>query len=248
MTQFKIISLAAIAIGGVVASVIIHHHSLVSFRDNESLLQRQNEQLAALTAENQRLSNLAARTNAAPSDDSAAELTKLRAEANTLKQQTNALAGQLQKIPAPRPSPPAPIPESRPPEYWEQLHQMAGRKPVDARNLATAFYLYASDHQDQAPSNLDQLASYLAKENLALSGTNQFEIVYHGSLDKLEGIPNGTIAVVRDQQTWAAPDGKLMRVYGLANGVGQIVSSDDNFQSWESKHVISSPNPAQPSH
>jgi len=237
MLNFKSISLAAIAIGGLVASLIIHHKSQVNFRENETLLRQQKEQLAALAAENQRLSNLATRTNPAPPDDSAAELTKLRAEADTLKKQTNALAIQLQKSTAPHPSSPTPVPESHSPEYWtqysKQLHQMAGSKSTDARNLASAFFEFASDHQNQAPSNLDQLASYLAKENLALSGTNQFEIVYHGSLDKLEGIPNGTVAVVRDQQTWVAPDGKLVRVYGLANGVGQFVTSFDNFQSWE---------------
>jgi hypothetical protein len=246
MIKFKIISLTALAIGGLVASLIVHHKSQVNFRDNETLMRQQNDQLATLTAENQRLSNLAAHTHVAPPDDSAAELARLRAEADTLKKQTNTLATQLQKISAPRPPQPAPASESHPPEYWKQIQEMAGDKSTDARNLATAFLYYASDHQNQVPSNFDQLAPYLAKPNLIFSGTNQFEIVYHGSLDKLQGVPNGTIALVRDQQTWQGPDGRLMRVYGMANGVGQIVSSDDNFQAWESKHVISPPNPAQP--
>ena len=246
MAQFKIISLAAVAISGLVASLIIHHHSQVNARENETLLRQQNDQLTVLTAEHLRLSNLAARTNAASPDDPAAELTKLRAEADTLKKQTNALAAQLQKSPPPRPSLLAPVPDSHPPEFWKQVQQIAGGKSTDARDLATAFVSYASDHQRQSPSTIEQLIAYLAKENRTLSGTNQFEIIFQGSLGQLDGVPSGTIAVIREQQTWPGPDGKLMRVYGMADGSGEVVSSDDNFQSWEAKHVISPPNPSQP--
>ena len=146
---------------------------------------------------------------------------------------------QSQPTPAPKPSP------THPPEYWEQLHQLAGSKATDARDLGLAFSEYADDHQGHSPENLDQLASYLTKHSLSWSGTNQFEIVYHGSMDDLKGIPNFAIAVVREVQPWTTPDGKMMRVYGMAGGVGQIVSSDDNFQSWEANHVISPPQPGE---
>src|SRR5262249_11245195 len=130
-----------------------------------------------------------------------------------------------------------PAVETHPPEYWEQLHRMAGAKPLDARNLAGALQMFALDHQGQFPSSVDQIASYLSKQGMALSGTNQFDIVYQGSLDHLEGIPTGTIAVVRDRDTWTGPDGKMMRVYGMSGGVGQVVTSDDNFKLWEAKHI-----------
>jgi hypothetical protein len=132
-------------------------------------------------------------------------------------------------------------PDSYTPEYYEQLYQMAGSKPTEARDLGAAFQSYAMDHQNQSPSNLDQLAPYLAKENRSLSGSNQFEIIYQGSLDNLQGIPRESVAVVREQQPWPGPDGKMRRLYGMMGGVGQIVEADDNFQSWEAKHVISPP-------
>jgi hypothetical protein len=70
---------------------------------------------------------------------------------------------------------------------------------------------------------------------------DNFEIVFLGSTDQLNGIPWGSIALVREKQTWLSPDGTPTRVYGMVNGLGQTVSSDDNFQSWESEHVIPGP-------
>jgi len=81
MTQFKIISLAAFAIGGLVASLIIHHQSQINFSENETLMRQQDEQLATLTAENQRLSNLVVQTKinrAMAPEDRTAELAPCR--------------------------------------------------------------------------------------------------------------------------------------------------------------------------
>lgn len=245
MTKLKIISIAAIAIAGAAAALMIQHKSQVRFREREAWLQQQDKQLAGLTAENRRLSNLVAHADSVPPEDHTAELAKLRSEAEALKKQTNDLGRQLEKSPEPQSLPSAPAPETHTPEYWEQLHQTAGGKTTDAIRLALGFWNYASDHQDQCPSNLDQIAPYLAKEKLSLSGTNQFEIVYQGSRDQLKGLPIGTVAVIRDRQTWVGPDGKMMRVYGMAGGVGQIVASDDNFQSWEAQHIISPPKAGQ---
>jgi hypothetical protein len=107
----------------------------------------------------------------------------------------------------------------------QKLHQMAGAKPTDARDLASALQRYASDHERQFPTNLDQTAVYLGKEKLVLSGTNQFEIVYQGSLERLQGIPLGTVAVIRDEQTWKGPDGKIMHAE-LRLGNSKIMVND----------------------
>lgn len=246
MTKFKIIALAAITMGAI-ASLLITERSQVRFRVQAALLQERNEQLAELTAEHQRLSAIVANAANMPiTEDHSAELAKLRSEVEALENQTNEiirqLAGSHQSLPAPKPSP------SHSPQYWDQLHQLFGSKLTDARDLGTAFLAYAADHQGQSPENFDELTACLAKNSLSLSGTNQFEIVYHGSMDDLKGIPSGVIAVVREVQPWPAPDGKVMRAYGMANGAGQIVSSDDNFQSWEASHVISPPQPGQTAH
>jgi hypothetical protein len=242
MTNSKAMILAGAIVVGAAVSLFIQQASRARFQEREAMLRRQEVQLATLTAEHERLSNLIANVaNNAAFDDRTAELAKLRVEAETLKKQTNDLGRQLEQNRAAQPVlsvRPMPVPESHPPEYWQQLQQLAGSKPWEARDLASAIVSYASDHQNQCPSNLDQVASYLAKSKQTLSGTNEFEIIYQGSFDRLEGIPRGNVAVLRDQQIWAAPDGKLMRVYGMGNGSGQTVGSDDNFQSWEAEHVI----------
>ena len=136
--------------------------------------------------------------------------------------------------------PSAPAPETHTPEYWEQLHQMAGGKTTDAMRLALGFWNYASDHQGQCPSNIDQIVPYLAKDKLSLSGTNQFEIVYQGSQNDLTNIPPRRVALIRERKPWLTPDGKWARVYGSADGAASIIVSDDNFQSWDAQHIIPS--------
>jgi len=44
--------------------------------------------------------------------------------------------------------------------------------------------------------------------------------------------------VIRDKQTWQGEGGRMMRVYGFVGAEAQIISSDDDFQSWEAQHVI----------
>ncbi len=242
MTKLKNISLASLVVAGVAASLVIHHKFQVKFHEGEILLQQQEAQLAALTAEHQRLSNRIAQADGTPPENHTAELAKLRHEAEVLKKPTNHPGRQWEKSQASRP---ASNPEPHPPEYYEQLYQLAGTKPTEARDLGMAFQSYAMDHQNQSPSNLDQLTPYLAKENRSLSGSNQFEIIYQGSLDTLQGIPWGSVAVVREQQPWPGPDGKMMRLYGMIGGIGQIVGSDDNFVSWEARHVIPAPTVGQ---
>jgi hypothetical protein len=245
MTKLKIVSLAGVAVAGMAASLMIQHKSQVTFRERDATMRQQDQQIAALTVEHQRLSNLVAQANSAPPDDHTAELAKLRRASEALKKQTNDLARKWGKSHETQPSGPASNPKSDTPEYYKQLHQMAGSKPMEARDLGLAFQEYARDHQNQSPSNLDQLVPYLAKNNRALSGSNQFEIIYQGSLDNLQGIPWHSVAVVREQQPWPGPDGRMTRLYGMMGGVGQAVASDDNFQSWEAKHVFSSPGAGQ---
>ena len=65
-------------------------------------------------------------------------------------------------------------------------------------------------------------------------------MVYRGSLKDLTEIPQQVVALLRERQPWPTPNGKLARIYAMANGFVKIVESDDNFQSWESQHIIPS--------
>ena len=133
-----------------------------------------------------------------------------------------------------------PIPESGSPEYWKMLHQMAAGKTKDAFILSTALTQYVSKQRGQFPSSFDQVASFL-HELPALTGTNDFEIVYTGSIDELKKIKSMSVAIIRDRHIWRGPAGKRARVYGMIGGFGEIAEADDNFQTWEERHVVASP-------
>jgi chorismate mutase len=239
MTKLKITLIVATVAISLAVTFILHHNAQTKLRENDAALRQQDEQLTELTAEQQNLSKQVAEVKN-PTNRQLNELAKLRNQAQMLQKQTNELGTQLKTSRQARTSKPASKTEPHPPEYYDQLSRAAGSKHIDARNLTTVIAMYASDHQGQFPSSLEQVASYLRKEKMPLSGTNQFDIVYRGSLDDLKGIPRGAVAVIRDRQTWTTPDGKQARVYGLADGTSQIVGSDDDFQSWEAEHIISS--------
>ena len=242
MTKFKIIALITLGVASMAAALMIHQRSEAAIQDRAALLQQQGQQLADLKAEQQHLSDLVARAANPRVEDHAAELAKLRSQAESLRKQTNELVAQSKLRLTPRPLHPPSNSETHSPEYWEQMRQAQESKSTEARDIAVAMTIYAWAHQKQFPSSLDQLP----KDSRVLSGTNQFEIVYQGSLDQLDGLPLGSIAIVREIQPRLMPFyGNAARVYGMANGSSQVVTSDDNFQSWEAEHVISPPNSAR---
>jgi hypothetical protein len=239
MTKLKITFIIATVAISLTVTLILHRNIQMKVRENDATLRRQDDQLTELIAEKQRLSNQVAEAKNSTTSQ-LTELAKLRNQAQTLQKQTNELATQLKSKRQARPSQPAAKPEPQPPEYYDQLFRTAGAKPIDARNLSAGFAMYASDHQGRFPTSFEEVATYLRKQKMPLSGTNQFDIVYHGSLDELKDIPRGAVAVIRGQQSWIAPSGKQARVYGLANGSSEIVESDDDFKAWEAERIISS--------
>src|SRR6185369_10942503 len=95
MSKLKIILVSVFVAGGLTASLVIQDQAEGRLRESDAVLRRQDNQLAALAAEHQRLSNLVAQANSSPAGDQAAELSKLRAEAEALHKQTNELGKQL---------------------------------------------------------------------------------------------------------------------------------------------------------
>ena len=83
----------------------------------------------------------------------------------------------------------------------------------------------------QFPANLDQIPTP------GLTGTNDFEIVYRGSLDSLTN--KSSVIAIREKQAWQLTDGRWMKTYGFADGTAQIhVEPDGNFEAWEKEHMI----------
>ena len=201
----------------------------------------EDEQLARLAADQQSLSNQLTATGQTingPGD----ELASLASQAEKLRRLTNSLISQMNSNRLARASHSAPTtPQSQ--EYWEQLHRSAGAKNSDALKIVMGVVEYASDHQGRFPADLGQIDSYLKKNQASLSGTNQFDMVFHGSLDDLKAVPGGSVAVFRDRQTFIAPNGQPARVYGMANGTAMTITSDDDFKSWEAAHIFPSASP-----
>src|SRR5437870_1908541 len=95
MTKFKIIFTGVIVVAALMTSLLIQRRAQAKLRENDTLLRQQENQLAELAAENQRLSNLGVQTKTSGAnapDDRTAELAQLRAKVEALRQQTNQLA------------------------------------------------------------------------------------------------------------------------------------------------------------
>jgi len=231
----------SIALAGIVAAWMLHRRTEVRIQQNELHLRQQEEQLAKLTGDQQSLSNQLAAVGQ-PTSDPADELASLASQAEKLRSQTNRLISQMNSNRLARASHSAPT-TPRSEEYWAQLHKSAGAKDSDALKIGSGIIAYALDHQGHFPSDIDQIDSYLKRNQASLSGTNQFDMVFHGSLDDLKGVPGDSVAVFRDRQIFLAPDGQPARVYGMANGTAMTVTSDDDFKSWETAHIFHSPTP-----
>ena len=239
LRKLKIGVVGAIAIAGVMASLVIQHRAEVKIREKDQASRQQDNQLAALSSDHKRLSNVVAQVKSSPPDGQQRELQELRIEVVRLRKQINELETKLE---AGRQARIALVASERPtPEYRKQRDEMAAGKIKDASSLSEAVEQFLANHQDQFPSSLDQLAPYLQKEHLSLTGTNEFEIVYTGTSDRFTNIPVQSVAVFRERQAWLAPSGKWARLYVTADGHRHIVESDDNFQAWEEEHIFPPP-------
>jgi hypothetical protein len=229
-----------------VACLLLRHQAAAASREREILFQQQEQQLANLMAKQEQYSNAIRRIAAPAIENHAVELSKLRAQVKALREQTNAIGRQLEQSLNERVSPDPSAPENYTLEYRDKLMSSAGARENETHKVATAILIYSLQHQGQVPTNIESVAAQLDRitrgiGQLPIDGTNQFEFVYHGSYSDLNGIPTGKVAVVRHRETWAAPDGRMARVYGMLDGHSQIVASDDNFQSWEAEHIIDLP-------
>jgi hypothetical protein len=115
-----------------------------------------------------------------------------------------------------------------------------------ARNWVLAFHEYAGAHQGQFPGNFGQAATFLpdqAKDETLLA-TNQFEIMYQGSLNAITN--PAMVIVLRENESQPVPAGGQVRTYGFADGHSEVHKVDDgNFEPWERQHMILPAPPGQ---
>lgn len=219
----------------VVASIttlwMIHRRSEDKLRGELQSLQEKLESLDQLTAENERLSNLVAQSKSSVSDNRMRELLKLRAEVGSLNRQL----AEKAKVQAQATARVAQA--DQPADALEQQKRMAIDKMADAKRYVLGFRMFADDNQGAFPTNFDQVSAYFRDSSSAPSGTNDFEIVYRGSLDGLTNA--GSVILVREWLAWRTADGKWAKVYGFADGHSEVhTDREGNFAAYEEQHGV----------
>jgi RNA polymerase sigma factor (sigma-70 family) len=235
MTKLKAGILSALIIAGSATPLMIHYHAQSTLRERDAALQRQNDQLAQLTAENGRLSNLVAQANSSRAQDQSRDLRRLRGEVGVLKSQLAAAAKEQEKAKHTSQTKAAVDPE-------EEQKQIAIANLNYTKGWMLAFMLYADQNQGQFPTNFDQAASFLPIETKGQTNLapDQFEIVYQGSLKEITN--SQAIIVIREREAWQTLDGGWVRGYSFADGHSEIHKAvDGNFQAWEQQHMIAPP-------
>jgi RNA polymerase sigma factor (sigma-70 family) len=240
----KIIAMTKLQLGIVSAVVAIaaipvwmQHQSLARLRQENDSLRQQADQSAALSAENDRLSNLLAKAKSPATPDHLSELLKLRGEVGSLRKQLADAAKQKDaRASIARQSAAA--------DPIEQQKEIAIAKLNYTKGWMLAFIQYADQHQGQFPTNFEAATPFLGgwtNENLA---PEQFEIVYHGPYNAITN-PQSVI-VVREKEAWQAADGGWVRAYAFADGHSEIhKSADGNFEPWEAQHIFAPEPPEQ---
>jgi RNA polymerase sigma factor (sigma-70 family) len=225
MTKLKVGLLTVVAVAGLTIPLVRQHQTLTKLRSENSALRSQLDDLARLTAENQRLSNLLSQANQPTQEAQTRELLKLRGEIGRLKR-------QMAETPKERPA----TVKADPAEVQKEI---AIANMVYTKGWVLAFRLYADRNQGQFPTNFEAAASFLPDESKSLTNwytTDQFEIVYQGSIDAITN--PASIIVVREKEPWQATDGGWVRGYAFADGHSEIHKAvDGDFQPWESAHL-----------
>jgi hypothetical protein len=251
MTNLKIL-IVLVALLAMGALLLMQNQAQSKLRQENEALKQQVQQVEQLTAENEQLSNQVAQAKSSVSKDQMDELLRLRGEVGTLRQQ----AGQAQRLReenlklqevAQAKSAQQPQPGEQD-QAAMQARNVAVAKLNDSRRVLLSFLLFARQNQDQLPVSLEQSSPYLkgdpSQTGSPLTGTNDFEILYKGSLGAITD-PASTL-LIRDRQPWQAPNGAWIRSYGFADGHSEIARSmDGNYDNWEKQHILMSQPGAQ---
>ncbi len=86
MTKLKTGIVGVLIVAAVATPLVIQQQAQVRLRERDKAMQQQNDQMAQLRAENERLSSLLAQANGSLMDDQMRELLKLRGEVGLLRQ------------------------------------------------------------------------------------------------------------------------------------------------------------------
>jgi len=247
-TLFKLMSmtkiqfgLGAIIVAGLAATVAVQHQNDRKLSgENQALRQ----QLTGLAADNESLSNrlLQVRAPSPLADDQFRELLRLRGEVGRLREQTNLvgkLAAENRQIQANMETTKAQSVETA--KFAEHRQHIINA----AKEIGTAFRIYANDNNDQFPTNFAECSNELAGQTNFFGDVPLaiFEMVNVGKAG--DRYPQAVAA--RELTARPSPLGGWERVYLRCDGsVDTAYAPDGNFEDWEEKNYANSfPTPNQ---
>jgi RNA polymerase sigma factor (sigma-70 family) len=232
MTATKIkIALATLVVAGGAAAIVTQHSAQEKLRGDYAALQ---QQVAQLQTDNQSLSNQLASTGDSKklSEDQFNELLKLRGEVGVLRNQ----AGEIGKLRAENAEihkewrDASQAMKSMPSLEEAKFNAMSVKAVNDAKQMGLAMRIWAGDNNDFYPTNIYDMTNELGSLDFTKHVSEAFELMNVGSAS--DRYPQ--MLMIREITPRQSPDGKWERVYGLADGsVQKISSSDGNFDAWE---------------
>ena len=119
--------------------------------------------------------------------------------------------------------------------------EAAMMKLSNAKQGVLALVMFASDNENQLPTNLVQTSRYL-KDGYLDQITTNFDLLAPGFMTNITS-PSTTI-LLREKQAWqsANGNGKWMKSYGFADGHAEIhTEPNGNFDDYEKERTVSLP-------
>jgi RNA polymerase sigma factor (sigma-70 family) len=240
ITKLKAGLLSIVVVAGVSAPLVMQYRAQQQLREENTALRQQLNEAAAQTST---LSNQLQQTAATPaiSQDQLSELLRLRGQVGALRKQLSEAAKVGSAVAAKGPgTAPADAQNAE-----EAMRDQFIARMTFAKSWMLAFFLYSEKNGDNFPASYGDAAPFLPEEfrDKVLASTNQFEIVYRGSIQSVKK-PASTI-VLRELEAAQTPDGGWARTYGFADGHSEVHKSDTgDFSQWEAERMVSTNAPA----
>jgi len=121
------------------------------------------------------------------------------------------------------------------PGETESFQQESVARMNQAKQWALACIMFADDHQNQLPTNFDQMKTYVT----GLSSSN-WEIVSGGSLSSSTNPRRVMLTIlIREKESRPSPDGGFVKAYAFIDGHAEMISSpDDDFAALEKQRGL----------
>lgn len=194
-------------------------------------LSRTRKELALLRVERAETPGSAARPDPVSVPvGSDSEILRLRAKVAELTRQQKALEARSKVVAQPEPMP---LPDTDVVAAMVQYNARLATRVNAGKTLGLAARLFANDNQETFPTAFEGLQAYLAGANGTLAGgipLDQFEF-HPQPRALLENEPQ--MILFRERQAEPRPDGGWTRIYVLADGSVQQVSTEEQLLELE---------------